>query len=87
MKLGAHYRCKATGNVYVVERVGTSLSDPCVLRCIEQSAPARQEMRATWERDCRHNGCTDTYDSYVAQRQMLEVEPAWFEHAAVEVKV
>lgn len=81
MKVGARYRCKATGSIYEVEKMGPSLSRPCVLRMVEFAREHRTAVAAEAER------CGDDV-GFTLQRtraRKLEVEPAWFKNAATEV--
>lgn len=107
MTPGARYRAKSSGSVYEVERIGTSLSDPCVLRCVEISPEHMSELHAWAQTEVR--GMIDGAYSELARVELdlekiptskkrldylvdhtfdrrSEVEPAWFEHAATEVK-
>lgn len=83
---GLRYRSKSTGSIYVVEKMGTSLADPCVLRLASPSSLLEQAMRATWERDVEHNRSTLTWEQYQDEWLTVRVEPAWFEHAATEAE-
>lgn len=82
MRVGARYRCKATGSVYEVQKLGPSLSRPCVLRMVEFA----KEHRASVAAEAQRCGDDIGFELQRTRARKLEVEPAWFEFAAVEVK-
>lgn len=79
--VGTRWRAPSTGSVYEVERVGTSLSDPCVLKLVCLSDDHRSQLAAEAEQRGEHLMIV----LQEAKLQPLRVEPAWFEHAGRRV--